>query len=292
MTAADGPLIRCDALRRRLGQRGLVVVDCRFNLLDPEAGRAAWLAGHVPGAVYAHLDNDLAGPITADSGRHPLPDVASLSETFGRLGIGSRSDVVVYDDGSGGIAARAWWLLRWLGHERVQLLDGGFKSWLNAGFDTEAGAVTVPPASFDAAEQAGWVVTTQEVADALARGDLCLVDARDAERFRGDREPIDAVAGHVPGALNFPFADNLEADGTWRSPDGLRAVWQARLGDRTSGNWAVMCGSGVTACHLALAAELAGLRAPRLYAGSWSEWIRDPARPVAGGQGFAEPAST
>ena len=277
-------LISAETLAEGLGDSGLVIVDCRFNLLEPDAGRLAYQDAHIPGAVYAHLDDDLAAPLTESSGRHPLPDVESLAGFFGASGIDATTQVVVYDDASGAIAARAWWLLRWLGHHRVAILDGGFAHWQQLDLPTEPGTTEATAREFVADPRAELVI---DIAEALAAvngtTDLQLVDARDAARFRGEREPIDAVAGHIPGAINFPCAINTGDDGTWKTQSELRALWSDTLTDAVTAPVGVMCGSGVTACHLVLSRVLAGLPEPRVYIGSWSEWIRDPSRPVATG---------
>jgi len=275
-------LIVAQDLHSKLGDVGGVVVDCRFDLSDPDAGMRSYEAGHIPGAVYADLDRDLAAPVGPTTGRHPLPDASVLAATFGRLGIGNSSRVVVYDGASGGIAARCWWLLRWLGHDRVQLLDGGFAAWTRAGLPTVSGRETLPEASFEPTPRDELVVTTSELARLTGRG-MPLVDARDGARFRGEFEPIDTVAGHIPGAVNQAFTDFVAEDGTWKDAATRRAIWQALLGSTPPRKWAVMCGSGVTACHLVISAIEAGLPEPRLYVGSWSEWIRDGERPVASG---------
>lgn len=281
-------LIGIKELKEHLHDPQWRVVDCRFELTQPHKGFADYLDGHVPGAVYAHLDRDLAAPVTAQSGRHPLPDAAAFANTLGNWGISRQTQVVVYDQGGGAIAARLWWMLRWMGHRDVRLLDGGFDAWLREGFPLESEPPQVEPAIFEGEPDDSMVVTTDEIASALDSGSsLTLVDARDPVRFAGAAEPIDPVAGHIPAAKNFPFIRSLNDDGSWRSGEELKKAWAGILrsaaggGDR--GSWAAMCGSGVTACHLALSAELAGLPAPRLYAGSWSEWIRSPDRPIAAG---------
>lgn len=280
MTDPCTTLIDVASLAARLAEPGLVVVDCRFDLLDPARGRQDYRAGHIPGAVYAHLDDDLAAPVTAETGRHPLPEVDDFAATLRRLGVSADSQVVAYDGGPGGIAARLWWMLRWLGHDAVAVLDGGFAAWQAAGGVLRSGEESRSSGDFRPRPQPGRVLTTAELAAAVGSEAMPrLVDAREAARYRGDSEPIDSVAGHVPGAVNFPFADNLREDGLWRSPAQLRAAWRSALGGEPEAGWAVMCGSGVTACHLALSAARAGLPPPRLYAGSWSEWIRDRARP-------------
>ncbi len=262
----------------------IVIVDCRFDLRDPAAGAKQYAAAHIPSAVFADLDSDLSAPVTNLTGRHPLADVDELSSTFGRLGIDRRTPVVVYDADSGALAARCWWLLRWLGHERVRLLDGGLAAWQAAGLPVDAGTVTAEPRHFDARPRPGLLFELQELLDngASAEG-LYLIDARDAARFRGDIEPIDPVAGHIPGAINLPYTAALHEDGTWRSDQEIRAIWADVLGGDRDTATAAMCGSGVTACHLIVSALLAGNSEPRVYIGSWSEWIRDPQRPVATG---------
>jgi len=273
-------LIVAEALSALVGD--IVIVDCRFDLADAGAGRRAYEEAHIPGAVYADLDRDLAAPIGPATGRHPLPDPDILATTFGRLGIGRGTRVVVYDAANGGIAARCWWLLRWLGHAEVRLLDGGFSAWRAAGLPVESGIARNPLRSFAPNPRNDWILTTTELAAAVDGGEVRdLFDARDRTRYRGESEPIDPVAGHVPGARNLPFTDFLGPDGRWRDAESRRELWQRALPAGAGPGFGVMCGSGVTACHLVLSALEAGLPAPRLYVGSWSEWIRDPARPVA-----------
>ena len=279
-------LISAQSLAGELGDSTLRVMDCRFNLQQPAAGRQAYEEAHIPGAAYAHLDDDLAGPVTPTSGRHPLPAVAVIARFFGQVGIDASSRVVVYDDMSGAIAARAWWLLRWLGHRQVALLDGGFAAWQELGLPTESGAAALESREFEAAPQPGLVIETPEIVAAAAKpAALRLIDARDAVRFRGEQEPIDTVAGHVPGTVNLPFMESIGDDGRWKSAAGLREMWSDVLPDAAEAPFAVMCGSGVTACHLVLSSLIAGLPEPRVYIGSWSEWIRDPGRTVATGSG-------
>ncbi len=275
-----------EELAERLGDPQLRSVDCRFDLLAPEAGRKRWLDAHIPGAVYADLDRDLSGPVTPDSGRHPLPSATRAQETFSRLGIDADTDVVAYDDAGGAIASRAWWLLRWLGHRHVTVLDGGLQAWRDRGLPLESGPVETERREFPCLEQPQRVMTTEEIVGQLgAQRESLLVDARDAVRFRGEAEPIDTRAGHIPGTRNLPFSDCLRADGTWLDAAALRERLSAVLGAEPGDDWGVMCGSGVTACHLAISGLLAGYPEPRVYIGSWSEWIRDPARPIAGLQG-------
>ena len=277
----SGLLTSAAELASRIGDRRLRIVDCRFDLMEPQAGRDAYLDGHIPGAVYADLDKDLSGPVGPDSGRHPLPDVSDAEAAFSRLGIDTDIDVVCYDATGGAIAARAWWLLRWLGHRKVTVLDGGLPAWLARGLPLECGEQEVPRHEFRGVADSALVLRTSEVITGLDGTDGCLlVDARDAVRFRGESEPIDTRAGHIPGTRNLPFTACLGEDGTWLDAESLRQMLEPLLGDDESVPWSVMCGSGVTACHLAISGLLAGYSEPRVYVGSWSEWIRDPARPV------------
>jgi thiosulfate/3-mercaptopyruvate sulfurtransferase len=281
-------LIECRELLEHLEDPAWAIVDCRFDLADPAYGAREWARGHIPHALYADLDRDLSAPRTPASGRHPLPEVASLAATFSRFGIDSSVQVVAYDQGPGGFAARLWWLLRWLGHDRVALLDGGYAAWLRAQLPVSTSHETRPPRHFTARPQGAQLIETAQIARALAAGEFAhgaqvLVDARAADRFAGQNETIDPVAGHVPGARNHPFAGNTDAHGMFLTPRELRSRWQATLRGAAPAQVIAMCGSGVTACHNLLALEVAGLSGARLYAGSWSEWIRDPAHAVARG---------
>jgi thiosulfate/3-mercaptopyruvate sulfurtransferase len=265
------------------GAASLAIIDCRFDLMDPDAGRRAFEGGHIPTARYAHLNDDLSAPVSARSGRHPLPDPQVFAATLGTLGIGSRTQVVAYDEANGSFAARLWWLLRWLGHAQVAVLDGGLKAWIAAGGALTSGTEppASPPAIFQPNIDPAAVIGSAEIAALLRDPRRLLVDARAAERFAGTVEPIDAVAGHIPGAVNHPFSINLAADGRFLAAEELRRRWQQDLAGRTPANLVAMCGSGVTACHNLLSLEVAGLPGAKLYAGSWSEWIRDPERPVS-----------
>lgn len=275
------PLISPAALSEQLADSAWVVVDCRFVLTDPGAGRAAYLQGHIPGARYAHLDNDLARAPGPADGRHPLPRVEDFAATLGAWGISNGSHVVVYDDMSGAIAARLWWMLRWVGHRAAHVLDGGLKAWVAAGLPLGREIPAVRAVGYVADDvHRDWVVPTDQVPLELANG-ARLVDARAPERFQGLTEPIDHVAGHIPGAVNWPFSETLRPDGRMRPVDELHPRLQ-HLADQPGG-FIAMCGSGVTACHLLLAVNAAGLGDGRVYIGSWSEWIRDPERPVATG---------
>jgi thiosulfate/3-mercaptopyruvate sulfurtransferase len=279
----QSPLIDALALETHLGDAAWVVVDCRFNLLDSAAGHAAYARGHIPGARYADLDRDLARPPAPHEGRHPLPAPADLAARFGAWGIDNRTTVVAYDDGSSAIAARLWWLAGWLGAHRSLVLNGGFAAWVEAGLPIEIHEPRVQPATFVPRDPPrGAVLETSEV-EAWQRAGGLLVDARAEPRYRGQQEPIDPVAGHVPGARNRPFSANVATTGRFKPEYELRRELEALLEGRRPDQIAAMCGSGVTACHLLLALEAAGLPGAKLYAGSWSEWIRDPARPVRTG---------
>ncbi len=278
-------LIGADELKMRLGQPNWRLVDCRFDLMRPESGIDEYAKGHIPGAQYANLDEDLAGPVSDSTGRHPLPTAKVFANTIGAWGIDNISQVVVYDHGSGAIAARLWWMLNWLGHEQVAVLNGGYAAWQEAGYVVSDSTETANAASFWPVPDSGRIVSTDELQDSMNAGNLPLiVDARDRPRFAGLSEPIDSLAGHIPGAVNYPFSESLNVAGRWKSRDELRDGWAQVLGASTDLSWVSMCGSGVTACHLALSAGLAGYPLPRLYVGSWSEWIRDPDRPVASGR--------
>lgn len=277
-------LIGPETLHARLDDPDWRVFDCRFDLAERDAGRRAWGRGHLPGALFADLEADLSGTPDATSGRHPLPDPAALAAWLGDHGVDADVQVVCYDADSGAFAARLWWLLRWLGHERVAVLDGGLAAWRAAGYPEETAPPARPaPRRFEPRRRdpEAWV----DAAAIAATPALLVVDARAPERFRGEHEPIDPVAGHVPGARNRPFTRNLGADGRWLDAGTLRAEWQRVTGEAPAADVVHMCGSGVTAAHNVLSMEHAGLAGSRLYPGSWSEWIRDPARPVEHGPG-------
>jgi thiosulfate/3-mercaptopyruvate sulfurtransferase len=279
-------LVDANTLRTHLDDPGWVVVDCRFDLMDTEAGRRGYREGHIPGARYAHLDEDLSSPPSARTGRHPLPDPVALGRKLGGWGVDGQTQVVVYDDGGGGIAARLWWLLRWLNHPAVALLDGGLVAWRAAQFALSAEEPELTPAVFPStvADGEAWVDTASIEAN-LSSGASLLLDARSGARFRGEVEPIDPVSGHVPGAVSAPLDGNLDASGRLLAPEALRERFESLLAECSPEAVIHMCGSGVTACHNLLAMEVAGLSGSRLYPGSWSEWIRDPSRPVVSGGG-------
>ncbi len=276
-------LVDTETLAGHLDDPQWIIVDCRFTLTDPGAGVRAFAIDHIPRGRYAHLDHDLSTPLKSGSGRHPLPDPAVLAQTLGRWGIDAASQVVVYDDSFGAIAARLWWLLRWLGHDAVALLDGGLPKWRREGRPVTSAESVPRAASFAAhADNKAWV-SSESLREVLARNECRLIDARSEERFRGDVEPLDPIAGHVPGAVNLPFDENLDLGGEFLPADVLRALYLSILDGSAPQQVIQMCGSGVTACHNILAMEHAGLNGAKLYAGSWSEWITDPQRPVAKG---------
>ncbi|MCC7040516.1 MAG: sulfurtransferase [Burkholderiales bacterium] len=276
-------LIDTDDLEARLNHPGLVLLDVRHDLLQPDTwGRAQYAAGHLPGAHFVHLDHDLSGPTTGRNGRHPLPTPEAAAATFGRLGIGPGCEVVVYDQAGGILASRAWWMLRWLGFLDVAVLDGGYAKWAGEG-RTLSTAVGAPrPATFTIRAVTP-TVDASGIMGSLARRTLAIVDARSADRFRGDTEPMDRVAGHIPGARNRPCTDNLAPGATFKTSADLRREFAAVLGDAHADTVVHQCGSGVSACHNILAMEIAGFSGTRLYPGSWSEWCADPQRPVATG---------
>ena len=274
-------LIDCKSLSSHLGKPDWVIVDCRFDLMQPQAGRADYLAGHIPGAVYADLNQDLSGPVTQTSGRHPLPEPEAFAQQLGRWGFRNTSQVVVYDAGNGAYAVRMWWMLRWLGHQGVALLDGGMALWQASGLPLTQEVPRPQPAQFVAQLHPENNLTTAQLNRGIQAGMLRVIDARTAVRYAGEQEPIDPVAGHIPGALNFPYEANLDATGRFLDAGSLRSRF-APFVDQP-GSVVHMCGSGVTACHNLLAMEIAGISGSRLYAGSWSEWVRDPGNPVSTG---------
>jgi thiosulfate/3-mercaptopyruvate sulfurtransferase len=272
-------LISTDLLAS-LPDDGLVIVDCRYDLQNESWGRDQYRAAHVPGAVYASLGEDLAGPRTGTNGRHPVPSIEALAETFGRLGISRDSQVIAYDQDSGMYASRLWWSLRYLGHDAVALLDGGWARWTRERRPTASGDERRPPATFTAEPRPETRLSAEEVGAHLGDPSMLLVDARAPERFEGRAEPIDRAAGHIPGAVNHFFKTNLAGDGTMLAPEILRERFDSLLNGRQPSQAVMYCGSGVTACHNLVAMEHAGLGGARLYPGSWSEWSADPSRPT------------
>ena len=276
-------LIEAEALASLLGDARLRVFDCRFDLARPAYGRAAYADEHVPGAIFADLNTDLSAPATATSGRHPLPAPEEFAARLRAWGVNADSRVVAYDDSNGAYAARLWWMLRWLGHDEVAVLDGGMRRWLQLGLPLTEDVPAPAPGNFVARPRPGMAVAAADVLSASTSPAVRILDARAPERYRGEVEPIDQVAGHVPGARNHPFGMSLDSQGRFQPPQVLRDTLAASLGGVAPESTIVYCGSGVTACHVLLALEHAGLAGARLYPGSWSEWSRDPSRPVATG---------
>ncbi|EPL14772.1 sulfurtransferase [Pseudomonas sp. CF161] len=273
------------ALDLRKEQPGLVLVDCRFALEDPDYGQRSYAEGHIAGAHFADLERDLSGPVVKGvTGRHPLPEPAALQARLQAWGIDADSDVVLYDDGPGAFAARAWWLLAWLGkREGVFILDGGLKAWHAAGLPLSLDAPPSTPGSFVGSPDHSLLLSAEQLQQRLGQPGLTLLDARAQPRFRGEVEPIDPVAGHIPGAQCAAFSENLDSDGRFLPAEQLKQRFAAQLGSRSPTDLVAYCGSGVTACHNLFALSLAGYPLGKLYAGSWSEWITDPTRAIAKG---------
>lgn len=269
-----------ELLALRAGSTPPVVVDCGFDLVDTEAGERAWRESHVAGSFYLHLDRDLSGTKTGRNGRHPLPERSTFAATLGRLGITPATQVIALDRQGGPYASRLWWMLRWMGHEAVAVLDGGLDAWRAAGGEIDDRAPLARPAP-PYPERTPLAATTGSEALLAQLGRVRLIDARAGERFRGEVEPLDKAAGHIPGALNRVFKDNLAADGRFKPAAQLRQEFAALLAPHAPHEVVHQCGSGVTACHNLLAMVHAGFGEPQLYPGSWSEWSADPARPIA-----------
>jgi len=275
-------LISTAALALHLDDNAFAIVDCRMKLDDESWGAREHKAAHIPGAVYADLNRDLSSPQTGTNGRHPLPDPAALAARFGQLGIASGVQVVAYDQDNGMFASRLWWLLRWLGHDAVAVLDGGLAKWRAEGRPVVGGETRRDARAFTAAPRNDMRVDAATVAQRAGSREWRLVDARAPERFRGEVEPLDRVPGHIPGAVNHFFQTNVD-NGVFKTPEQLRESFAKTLAGTPPNHVVCYCGSGVTACHNLLAMEHAGLTGARLYVGSWSEWSSDPARPVATG---------
>jgi len=277
-------LVSTDTLAKHLDDPNWVVIDTRHDLMDPAKGPKAYEEGHIPGAFFMHVDNDLSAPKTGKNGRHPLPDLATFAAKLNERGVGPGVKVVAYDDLSGNYASRLWWMLKWLGHDDVALLDGGWPKWASENRPATKDVPKPRKGSFVPRPHLGDTVDASFVDRFKESPTITLLDARAAERFRGLKEPIDPVAGHVPGAVNRFWQMNLNPDGTFKSPEQLRGEYDQLLGAANPANVVHMCGSGVTACHNVFAMELAGLPGGKLYAGSWSEWVADPAHAVATGK--------
>lgn len=280
MSAGFGLLVTAELLAAHPEWR---VFDCRHDLKNTGYGRDAYARGHIPGALFLHLDDDLSGPTDGSNGRHPLPAVEVFARRMSECGVDASTQVVAYDNEGGIFASRLWWMLRWMGHDRVAVLDGGLAGWRRSKRALEEGVPAVAPRTFTARPRDLTVGADVVLAD-LQSDRMLLLDARSPERFRGENETLDPVGGHIPGATNRFYFDNLDDDGCFFKPvEELRAEFAALLGGRAPARVVQQCGSGVTACHNLLAMELAGLTGSKLYPGSWSEWCADPSRPVARG---------
>ena len=273
-------LISADSLQQHLNDAQWRIVDCRFNLKDPGEGLALYQMDHIPHAVYAHLDHDLSSPVTANSGRHPLPDVNQFKEKLGNWGITKDTQVIVYDDAAGSYAARLWWMLRWLGHDSVAVLDGGFSFWKQQGLPVTSDIPQFSRTTYIGEPNLEMLIDSDDLQEKLAQSQSLLIDVRDPVRYQGIEEPIDKVAGHIPGSINIPWKNNIAENGLYLPKAQLHDEYMKVLHDTPIDNTVFMCGSGVTACHSLLALEHIGISGIKLYPGSWSAWITDPARPV------------
>jgi len=274
-------LISTDVLAQHLNHSSWLIADCRYNLKDESWGHAQYNAGHIPGAIFVNLAHDLAAPRTGSNGRHPLPAPEVMAATFARLGIGDATQVIAYDQDAGAFASRLWWMLRYLGHDAVAVLDGGFARWNGEGRPAQSGEETRPSATFTPRLRAQMRLTVDDVAVHLHDSSMLLVDARSPERYAAQPDPLDQVPGHIPGARNRFYRHNISDAGTMRPASELRADYEGVLEGRPPSDVVMYCGSGVTACHNLLAMEHAGLPGAKLFAGSWSEWEADPKRPIA-----------
>jgi thiosulfate/3-mercaptopyruvate sulfurtransferase len=284
VTMAYTTLISTVDLASHLTDPDCAIFDCRFSLADAERGRRDYSQAHIPGAAYAHLNEDLSGLIVrGKTGRHPLPAVDVMAQRLSNWGIDDRTQVIAYDDTGGSMAARVWWLLRWLGHDAVAVLDGGWQQWLKENREVTSEIVARSPRLFTPRPRPEMVMTSEEVAAIMNDRSFKLFDSRTTERYRGETEPFDPIAGHIPGAISAPYAENLAPDLLFRSTGDLRQRFDALLGDTPADQTAFYCGSGINAAHNVLALKHVGLGDARLYAGSWSEWITDPTRPIATG---------
>ncbi len=274
-------LVSCEVLAGHLNDPDWRIFDCRHQLANVQYGENSYAAGHLPGAFFMNMDRDLSGPMTGRNGRHPLPDPQVFAARLGAAGVSRQTQVVVYDDVGGMIAGRMWWMLRWLGHESVALLDGGIPQWIKEGRALSTEVPKFDPVVFEPQVHAEWTLSSADLLVNIQTNQFCVIDARSPDRFRGENETIDPVGGHIPGARNRFCKDNLNADGLFRPAAELRREFLGLLAGVAPEQAVMQCGSGVTACHNLLAMELAGLHGAKIYPGSWSEWCSDPSRPVA-----------
>ena len=275
-------LISTTTLAAQLDNPGWIVFDCRHDLVDPDAGARAYAQLHIRGSRHVNLDKDLSGEKTGLNGRHPLPDAATFCARMAALGLRNKMQAVAYDASGGAFAARLWWMLRWVGHDAVAVVDGGWNAWQKAGLPLAAETPAALRGDFTGTARAV-TVDAASVAAAIGGTGMRIIDARSADRFRGENETLDPVGGHIPGATNRFFQNNLGADGCFKPANVLKEEFSALLGAIAPVQVVHQCGSGVTACHNHLAMEIAGLAGSRVYPGSWSEWCSDPRRPIAAG---------
>ena len=273
-------IISADIVQQHLHHAQWRVVDCRFNLKIPDEGFALYQMEHIPNAVYAHLDHDLSSPVTSSSGRHPLPEVEKFKQKLGNWGIDKNTQVIVYDDSAGSYAARLWWMLRWVGHDSVAVLNGGFSSWKKQSLPVTSGIPHFSSTTFTGEANMEMLVESDKLQQELVHSRTLLIDVRDPNRFNGIEEPIDKIAGHIPGAINIPWKNNITEDGLFQPKALLHDQYKKIICETPGDNIVFMCGSGVTACHSLLALEYIGISGAKLYPGSWSEWISNPDRPV------------
>lgn len=277
-------IISADELAKIIDRDDVRIFDCRFLLKDPQGGLKKYQEGHIPNAQFADMDTQLSAPMTEQTGRHPLPDADDFVRQLCAWGVSSDTQVIAYDDISGAFAARMWWMLRWMGHDKVAVLDGGLQKWQAQGGALSTDIPEFVPGNFEAEIQADWLMDIDTVQSELAQGNITLIDARAADRYTGKDQKTDPVPGHVPGANNLPFGGNLTPEGIFAPADVIRSRFSGLIADQSLENIVNMCGSGVTACHNLLALEIAGITPTRLFVGSWSQWIRDSSRPVATGE--------
>jgi thiosulfate/3-mercaptopyruvate sulfurtransferase len=276
-------LVSTEILFDHLNDPTWIIIDCRFNLKSPNEGKIDYLEKHIHGAQYVHLEKNLSGPIlNGQLGRHPLPNLDECKQTFSSLGISSEKQVVAYDNSGGAIAARFWWILRWLGHNKAALLDGGWEHWTQENRPCSKGRESRPHANFNANPQKSWIVNEKQIDSSLIKKEFLLLDVRSRSRFRGEKEPIDNIAGHIPGAKNEPYQVNLDQNGFWKK--NLYDQYLKRFPELNHKKCVIYCGSGVTACHTFFALHEAGFENLSLYPGSWSGWINDTSRPIALGK--------
>ena len=276
-------LVSATTLNENINNPKWIIIDCRFSLANSDAGSYAYRHGHLPNARYAHLNHDLSSTLSDLNGRHPLPSFKLLANKLGAWSISNNTQIVVYDDAGGAFAARLWWLLKSLGHNKVAVLNGGIQHWQKQGYALTTTLPTQNPTTFRPYLNTTLWLTAGQLQNKLARKSICLIDARTPERYRGEQEPIDPVAGHIPGSLNRPFQLNFDSTGLFLPAESLNSQFKKVIGTTVPEQVVHYCGSGVTACHNLLAMEIAGLTGSKLYAGSWSEWIRDKNRGVAKG---------